>query len=402
MKISNLYRSIQSVPIVFGSGINALGLVRSFGLDDKYVVIYAYRKDIACCSKYAVWKQCPNPLDKDSFITFLESEGQKFHFKPFILVTNDEWLIPISKNEQRLSKYYIFSMSSWNVIENCTIKKNLYHILEGKNITLPWYIVCSSIDELLIRKLEIQYPVIIKPSVTIDFDKLLPSIGRNCEIHSVKDLEQYAQVLYSAGISGVDFIVQELIPGGAENLYTITTLSDKNGDIIAYSTGHKIRQFPPNAGTIVSGEVIYVEKLYDEVVQIIRELKFFGIANTEFKYDSRDQRYKLIEINPRPGKWNSSVLATGINLPQLAYNLFVLHEKPSVIPICNKCNIIWADFFTDAYYALFGFGRKGYKIYAMSLKEYMNSIKGKKYEAVFKWNDLKPFIRMLYNHLRRL
>ena len=173
MKISNLYRSIQSVPIVFGSGINALGLVRSFGLDDKYVVIYDYRKDIACCSKYAVWKQCPNPLDKDSFITFLESEGQKFHFKPFILVTNDEWLIPISKNEQRLSKYYIFSMSSWNVIENCTIKKNLYHILEGKNITLPWYIVCSSIDELLIRKLEIQYPVIIKPSVTIDFDKLL-------------------------------------------------------------------------------------------------------------------------------------------------------------------------------------------------------------------------------------
>ena len=89
MKISNLYRSIQSVPIVFGSGINALGLVRSFGLDDKYVVIYDYRKDIACCSKYAVWKQCPNPLDKDSFITFLESEGQKFHFKPFILVTND-------------------------------------------------------------------------------------------------------------------------------------------------------------------------------------------------------------------------------------------------------------------------------------------------------------------------
>ena len=69
---------------------------------------------------------------------------------------------------------------------------------------------------------------------------------------------------------------------------------------------------------------------------------------------------------------------------------------------CNKCNIIWADFFTDAYYALFGYGRKGYKIYAMSLKEYINSIKGKKYEAVFKWNDLKPFIRMLYNHLRRL
>src|SRR5690606_16075463 len=113
----------------------------------------------------------------------------------------------------------------------------------------------------------------------------------------------------------------------------------------------KIRQFPPDAGTIVSGKVTDEPILFELGQRLIRSLGFHGIANTEFKRDQRDGTFKLIEINPRPGMWNWSAFSAGINLPALAYHE-ALGEKLGFIGGTRK-ELIWLRTWSDLANCLF-------------------------------------------------
>jgi len=54
-------------------------------------------------------------------------------------------------------------------------------------------------------------------------------------------------------------------------------------------------------------------------VKLLRGLHYFGISQVEFKYDSRDGGYKLIEVNPRAWAWVALPIGMQVNL---AYAFF--------------------------------------------------------------------------------
>ncbi|MCL2156451.1 MAG: hypothetical protein FWH54_00315, partial [Methanobrevibacter sp.] len=184
------------------------------------------------------------------------------------------------------------------------------------------------------------FPIIIKPSDTNEYSYYFPTKERNYIFENEEDAFSHIKLLFSSNYKG-RIIIQEYIPGGAESLFTCTTYSNINGKIKAVSTGCKLSQYPSNAGTITSGLVKYNSEIITKTKTLLEANYYFGIANTEYKFDKRDNTYKLMEINARPGMWNYSSFLSGINIikylvDDLIYNKTLLYSESTEMLIWTR------------------------------------------------------------------
>ena len=390
-RLEALFGSQQPVPVILGGHVNGLGLARSLARIGRRSIVIDAERTMAFRSRYVSGLLCPHPQhDEEGFIAFLEKLGARLSAPGFLLCTNDIWLIPVSRNQHRLQERFHFPMSPWSVIERAIAKTRLYAHAEKEGIPCPTTLQCSSLAALREARQRIPYPCVIKPSVTVGFLEALGVQGRTIVVKDSAEFDAVIARIDACGLAHTDLIVQEQIPGGVENLFTITTYSNREGEIIGYSTGHKIRQYPPDAGTIVAGRVTHEPRLYELGRQLIRSLGFHGIANTEFKKDARDGSFKLIEINPRPGMWNYSVLAAGLNLPAMAYRE-ACGERLGFVGGTQR-EVVWLRTLDDLRNCLYVYRATGYPQHALSVGEWLRTIRGDRVDAVFQVRDPLPFL----------
>ncbi len=109
-------------------------------------------------------------------------------------------------------------------------------------------------------------------------------------------------------------VLQELIPGPESNLGVAAVWMTQQGGVGHTLTARKHRQFPRQFGSgskVVTEALPQVRALSEQVLQ---QLDYRGLCGTEFKYDPRHDRWRLIEINPRPTLWYDLCRAAGSNL----------------------------------------------------------------------------------------
>ncbi|MDN7025477.1 hypothetical protein FGU65_11340 [Methanoculleus sp. FWC-SCC1] len=346
-------------------------------------------KSLPFYSKYCISHLCPDPeISEEDFIHYLIDLGKNLPQKGVLFAAGDVWLVTISKYRETLSKYYLYPMSEWEIIEKCWNKRKLYEVAQNNGIPCAKTYFINNILEIDALANEIHFPCIIKPEINIGFKEKLGSRSPNITISNYAQMMHWKKIIIEKGLDNVPLILQELIIGPITNLYTITSYSNSNADIVAYSTGYKIRQYPPDAGTIISGRVKNDPEVYDLGVKLIKALRYYGIANTEFKKDERDQIFKLVEINPRPGMWNYSVYMSGINLPYIAYSDIL--GEPFELPSASEDGKVWMIFLKDFFFPIFLFRKIGYTEYAISLTEWLRSTRGKKVFAIESWTDPLP------------
>ena len=389
-------QNINSV-IVLGSGINALGVVRSFANKKIPVFVIDYQKDVAAYSKYCRFDLCNMPNDEKNFITYLKKYLDNFQLPPVIFPTSDLYLFILLKNAKELKEKVLIPISDWEIVSKLLEKEYLYDLANKISVPHPKTKITNSINDIDSSIKDIQFPIIIKPSITYGFASEMGD--KAFIIYDIYDLKKFKDKLAKTSFKNKTLIVQEYIPGNVESLYTITSYANKESEIIGYSIGHKIRQYPPVTGTIISGKVEHVENIYKAANKFIKHSNFYGISNIEFKKDIRDNTYKLIEINPRTGLGNYSVLSCGINLPFMAYNDIL--NKPISKEFNKEIKLIWLDTFLDLYYSIWGFKSKGYKDYSISIINWFKSISGTKVDAIFSIKDILPSIIGLFLRLNK-
>ena len=383
----------EPIPVILGSYVNAIGLIRSFAAKKIPTICIDHKKDLAGHSKFTKFKFCPSPIDDtEEFINYLVNLGKILPFKGVLFATNDEWLIPISKRRDILERYFLFPMSDWPVIEKAMDKQKMYKIANEAKISIPKTFFLSDIHEIYSVKNGIKFPIILKPSITVNFSEKLESSSRTIFISNEKDLNCWYNKIIEKELDKIPLVIQEYIHSAFGNLYTITSYANKKGEITAYSIGYKIHQYPSVAGTITCGFVKDEPIVYKLASNLIRELKFYGISNIEFKFDYRDKIFKLIEINPRPGKWNYSAYASGVNLPYIAYIEALGRVCSHKVKGCD--NILWIHLKGDITYLFRGHKEKVYKQATPFLAQMARALWGAK--TVFAVESLRDPVPMLY------
>ena len=109
------------------------------------------------------------------------------------------------------------------------------------------------------------------------------------------------------------FILQEFIPGEGYGFFAIFD----RGEPKAIFMHHRLREYPITGGPSSFAESIYDERLKELGLKILSELNWNGVAMVEFKLDSRDNQFKLMEINPKFWGSLNLAIASGVDFPYL-------------------------------------------------------------------------------------
>jgi predicted ATP-grasp superfamily ATP-dependent carboligase len=304
--------------------VNGLAAIRSLGRRGLRVLALDHRPyALGFRSRYAEPRLAPDPLeDEDGFVAALRSLAEETDDDALpVFPTHDEHVNAIARHADVLADRYRFPFPSWDVLERIQSKRHQLETAESVGLPVPRTFHPTSRDEALAAGEELGFPVLVKPSANVGFRRSHRRQLFRCE--SAAELES----AYEAAAPH-EPMVQELIPGGDEELYTLGSYVNREGEALGLFSGHKLSQTRGFMGSARVGEALWVEEVVEQGLAFLRALGFHGISQVETKRDPRDGRYKLMEVNPRLWQWHSLAAACGVDLPYIAYRDLVGEPLP--------------------------------------------------------------------------
>jgi predicted ATP-grasp superfamily ATP-dependent carboligase len=303
--------------------VNGLAAIRSLGRRGLRVLALDHRPyALGFRSRYAEPRIAPDPLDdEDGFIAALRSIAEETDDVLPVFPTHDEHVNAIARHADLLAERYRFPFPSWEVLERIQSKRHQLETAESVGVPVPRTFYPGSAEEALAAGGELGFPLIVKPSANVGFRR---SHGRQlfrCE--NADELER----AYEAA-APYEPMVQELVPGTAEEMYTLGSYLDRNGEALGLFSGRKLSQTRGYMGSARVGEAVWVDEVVEHGLALLRALGFHGISQVEVMRDPRDGRYKLLEVNPRLWQWHSLAAACGVDLPYIAYRDLVGDPLP--------------------------------------------------------------------------
>jgi D-aspartate ligase len=309
--------------IVEVAWVNGLAAIRSLGRQGLRVVAVDNRPfALGFRSRYAEPRLAPDPLDdEDGFIEALQAiAGETDDVLP-LFPTHDEHLNAIARHANELGERYRFPFPSWDVLERIQSKRHQLETAEAADVPIPRTFYPVSAEEALAAGEEVGFPLIVKPSANVGFRRSHKRQLFRCETPA--ELERAYELA-----APHEPMVQELIPGSAEEMYTLGSYLDRDGQALGLFSGRKLSQTRGYMGSARAGEAVWVDEVVEQGLALLRALGFHGISQVEVMRDPRDGRYKLLEVNPRLWQWHSLAAACGVDLPWIAYRDLVGDPLP--------------------------------------------------------------------------
>jgi D-aspartate ligase len=265
-------------------------------------------------SRYAVGHVCPDPLaDEEAFVAWLERFGATLPQRAVVFPSHDEFIWPLSRHAERLEPWFIVPFARWNVMSKLHDKRAQMEAASRAGVDTPKTVFVDSVADLEEGVEEIGFPCIFKPVESLAFKMRFRR--HVLEIGSADELREIYAKVDDCGT----LMLQDIVPGGDEELYTLGSYLDAQSRPLAVFTGHKLRQHPPRFGHASMAVSKWVPELAEAGLRLLGELGYHGVSQVEFKRDPRDGRYRLMEVNARHWMWHSLGAACGVNLSLAAY-----------------------------------------------------------------------------------
>ncbi len=287
--------------------VNGLAAIRSLGRGGIRVLAVDHRPSaLGFRSRYAERFLSADPhADPTRFIASIRALG-----KVVVFPTHDEQLNLIAQHLGDLEVLAPFP--DWDVLERVQSKRAQLEEAATAGVDVPRTHYPRSAAEACGAAEELGLPVLVKPEHPIGFKLRFRRQAFRCEtLDEVEDAYTGAEEFAP--------MIQELIPGGDDTLYTVGSYVTRDGRPLGVFSGRKLRQTPPGIGTCRVGEAVWVQDAVDAALRLLDGFGYFGLSQVEFKRDPRDGKFKLMEINPRLWQWHGLATVCGIDLPRIAY-----------------------------------------------------------------------------------
>ena len=265
-------------------------------------------------SRYAAGRVCPSPLeDEEAFLTSLETLGAQLPQRAVVFPSHDEFIWPLSRHAERLEPWFIAPFSRWDVMAKVHDKRAQMEAAWSASVDTPKTMFVESGAELEAAAGEIPFPAVLKPVESLAFK--LRFHRHILDVETPAELRRIYDKVDDLGL----LMLQERIPGGEDELWTVGSYLDAESRPLAVFTGHKLRQYPHAGGSCLAGVSHWDEDLAEAALRLLQELRYHGVSQVEFKRDPRDGRFCLMEVNARHWKWHGLAARCGVNLSYAAY-----------------------------------------------------------------------------------
>jgi len=329
MRFSRFLAAAEASPpaLVFQvSYANGLGVIRDLGVNG--VPMLGLDTDVHALgfsSRYAAGLVCPGPQeDEEAFLIFLEELGARLPQRGVLFPTHDEYIWALSRNAERLERYYHLPFSRWGVMQRLYDKRAQLEAALNADVDTPQTIFIEAADDVEAAARDVPYPAVLKPVDSLAFKQRFHR--HLLDVGSPGDLRRIYPSVADLGT----LMLQERVPGGDDELFSVGSYLDASSRPLAVFTGHKIRQHPAGAGSARLGVSRWDTELADAGLRLLVGLGYHGVSQVEFKRDARDGRYCLMEVNARHWMWHALSTACGVNLSLAAYRDAI--GKPFLAP----------------------------------------------------------------------
>ena len=372
------------------SWANGLDIIRDLSASGvPLLALDADPRALGLRSRLAAGMVCPDPnVDEEAFILFLEQLGPRLPRRAVLFPTHDQYIWPISRHARRLEPWFIIPFSRWGTMKRLHDKRDQIETAQRIGVDVPRTVFVDDEADLARGAEEIGFPAVFKPVESLAFK--LRFRRHVLEIASRDELFEVYDKVRDCGT----LMLQDIVPGGDEELYTLGSYLDAQSRPMAQFTGHKLRQHPRRFGHVSMAVSLWVPELAEAGLRLLHEFGYHGVSQVEFKRDPRDGRYRLMEINARHWMWHSLGTACGVNLSLAAYRDAI--GDPYVAPR-QMDGYKWVVSLTDARDA-FAHWRRGQQ----PLGPWIRSYSGVKVDGLFSLRDPLPGALLVGRQLRTI
>ncbi|MGE7983527.1 carboxylate--amine ligase [Solibacillus sp. NPDC093137] len=309
------------LPIIVGTDINAYNMAISFHeeykirpiLVGKGVLPFTNLSNIPRAIEYD--KKLGEP---DQFAKILISVAKKYENeaeKLILIGTNDLYVRLIIENRAILRDYFVFNYIDENLMNDLQIKSNFYKLCEQYGIDIPTTVFYDCKTDGAFET-DMMYPVIIKPSNGIEYSRH-PFTGQ-AKVFKVESKEEVQNVIDMIKNSGYqeELIIQDYIPGDDTAMWDSVVYVNSKGETQLVSFAQVVLQ--EHTKTAIGNYTALITRYNEEVMTKLRgfleAVGYRGYGNFDLKYDERDGKFKVFEVNIRQGRSSYYINAMGHNL----------------------------------------------------------------------------------------
>lgn len=330
-------KSKRFLPVLLGTDANAYGMARNF--HQAYgIKSLALGKIPLLETRHSkiVQVQTYEGFDTDEVfrevLTNIADTYRPIYDNLILIACGDRYTELICSHKHWLSDYFIVPYIDLELKNRLENKEDFYNICEEYGLDYPATVMLHK-DDKPPFDLPFDYPIAVKASDSIEYVDLdFPGKKKAYKANSPAELEQIFSDIYGAGYTGT-LIVQDFIPGDDATMYVLNSYSDANGKVQAMCLGHCVLEDYTPAGIGNYNAIIQegIQEVYDKYKAFLEAIGFVGFSNFDIKYDERDGRYKVFEINIRQGRSSFFTTVSGCNLVTYLVNDRIVHrQKPEV------------------------------------------------------------------------
>jgi D-aspartate ligase len=381
--------------LVIAEHYRGLALVRSLGR--RGIPVWTLEPDpelMASASRYSR-KSLPWPAGQDSEqLHYLFELASRHRLQGWALfATSDEPTMLLARHHAALSSRFRMTVPPWHLLSWAYDKRLTYRLAAGVGVDHPRTFYPKTRDELW--QLDCSFPVILKPAFKKQLNRFTRAKAWRADDRQTL-AARYAEACELVGPDAV--MVQELISGGGETQFSYAALCAE-GRCLASMTARRTRQYPVEFGRSSSFvETCDQPAIEEPARRLLAAMRYTGLVEVEFKYDQKDGRYKLLDVNPRAWTWHALCGRAGVDFPYLLW--CSIHGEP-VPEFHGRPGVRWVRMSTDLAAASTEMLRG-----RLSLRDYFQSLKGPIEFAAFAADDPMPALlrapARTYSLLKRL
>ena len=253
---------------------------------------------------------------------FLLGESCKHVHNAVIVPSSDYTAALVSYCQNDLESSFNFMLPTYSDVRRLSDKCEFIMICRELGVDAPESHVLSSEDQIADLADELPVPGILKPLRSGDIPKSL--LDKVEQIKSITELVEKCRPIFQGNRK---VLYQELIPGGSEQRFFVGGFFDRHVENSSLFVGQKLVEHPLLGGSTTLARLCTNEEVLQMASRFMLNLEYRGLVDMEFMLDSRDSRYKIIEINPRIGRWHPISRAANTDIIKYYYDVFCSETK---------------------------------------------------------------------------
>jgi predicted ATP-grasp superfamily ATP-dependent carboligase len=307
-----------------------------------------------------------------------------------LIPCTDAHVWTISAQRQAIAGWYHIALPDHDTLDLLIDKQRFLTFAQQTNLRIPETYFLESHEDAVRVSAQIRYPVVIKPP----FRSAIWRENTKEKAFKVDDQQAFLDCFNRYKPLADTLIAQQWIFGDDTTLYSCNCYFNRDNQPLVTFTSRKLRQYPPRTGQSSLGEEIRADEVLDETIRLFQSVGYWGLGYLEMKRDDRSGEFFIVEPNiGRPTGRSAIAEAGGVDILYTMYCDLVGLPLPAT-RVQQYGKVKWMHLLRDLKSAYF-YWRHG----ELTVAQWMQSMSGRKYDAVFSLTDPAPFISALISML---